>query len=325
MPAAADHYRFALARLAELNASSARVGSASPHTFRPELVLLGTQGPDPFYFRGLIPSFGLLSRGRPLALANYLHGADPLEYFPALTARALAAAPTIRASAVSFVYGLILHYVLDRALHPYVYFRTGFDASGDASGIFGVRHGFFETGMAEAGRSAADPYVSTSDETNPGRMFAAEKADLSVADAVFAAAFPDRFESGDYAASWRDMRAVLGLLWDPSGRKRSLFDALGLHNTRARSMMRPIRDPSLDGIDYLNQKKEAWQYPADGTPSDASVRELTAKAEKDAAQAESLLIEALEGGSVDWSGLFRSINHEGHRPGERMRICRSIY
>lgn len=329
MPAAADHYRFARARLAARSESGSRGADVArePLPLSPDMVLIGTQGPDPFYFYGLVPWRPRPGRGRVAAFADFLHGADPLDFFPVLADRAAAmdsalggAGRDAAGRAVSFTYGLLLHYLLDRSLHPYVYYRTGFDAKGETKGIFGVDHGFFETGMGESGRGS-----ESEESTSPGRLFAADADDLSAAGALFAAAFPERILSEDYAASWRDMRTVLGVLWDPTLVKRKVLDALGLHDTRPRSMMRPIRDPARDGIDYLNEAKTPWRHPVDGTDSDASVRELTARAASDAAEAEALLSAAAAGGAADWAELFRGINHEGNRPGETMRCYRSAY
>jgi hypothetical protein len=89
-----------------------------------DALITGTQGPDPFFFYGRLP----WARRRDIALAerfaDIMHKEDPPRYFDALEAHARGESDDERRrSCLSFVGGLRLHYILDEALHPYVFAR----------------------------------------------------------------------------------------------------------------------------------------------------------------------------------------------------------
>lgn len=310
MPSAPDHYRFALGVLSSLGDRAAWV--------HPQLVLLGTQGPDPFYFYGELPWRRRAGKSRAAAFAEFLHGSDPRTVFPELARRA--ALDADRDDALSYLFGLLLHYLLDRAVHPYVYFRSGFDQGGELSGRFGVRHAMFETMMAESARGDA-----SASETAPSRMFAADPRGLETADRLFSAGFPALVDPGCFKASWSDMASALNALWDPSGVKRRLLEVVGGSRTKTYAMIRPRRIEAGEGIDYLNAGRAAWLHPVSGAESNAGVAELTAAAAADAETAAAAIERLLRGESADWAALLRGINHEGHREGETKRFSRSVY
>ena len=320
MPSAPDHYRFALRVFSD--AAAGRLSVPQAVSAHPGLVIIGSQGPDPFYFYGEVPWRRRSGAGRAAAFAEFLHGSDPLELFPPLAQQAALAASRAGdrpEAAFAYLFGLLLHYTLDRAVHPYVYFRSGFDGNGELGGRFSALHAMFETMMAESAGGGAP--VS---ETAPARMFAADPSDLAVADGLFAAAFPGRVDSGQFSTAWSDMATALEVLWDPTGIKRLLLASLGGRRTRTYSMIRPCKAECGAGADYLNAGKASWRHPVSGVESKASVAELTAAAETDAAAAAGLLDQLIRGEPVDWSGLLRGVNHEGHRPNEIKRFSAPV-
>jgi hypothetical protein len=299
MPAAPDHYRFALARLC----------AEGPAASRPGLVLLGTQGPDPFFFRGLVPTRHRRGAARSVAFAEFAQHADPESLFGPIAAAS--AASRDAEGAFRFLYGLLLHYALDSALHRYVFSRSGFDPEGKLSGRYAADHARFETGIAESFGIESLPANDLQADTRPRSMLASGPAELGLADEVLAAAFPGRVEPGEYGEAWADMFTVLEVLWDPRGAKRLLLDAVGLGRSHARAMMRPgLPDPELD---YLNLKREAWPDPADGRQSRESVPELIGAAGLVADRALAL-VEAIRAGvdpRIGWEALAGGVTHEG--------------
>lgn len=308
MPSAPDHHRFASAVLD---------GSAVRNSFlgrNAGCVLLGTQGPDPFYFYGTVPWRPRAEVSGALGFAEFLHGSAPAAVFPVLAARA-AEAPDADA-AFAYLFGLSLHYLLDRALHPYVFYRSGFDERGGLEGGCGVDHARFETLLAEAGRGAADVR-----ETGPRRMFSGAGRETAAADALLAESFPERARPGLFADAWRDMRTAQSVLWDPCGVKLRLVGALGGGATKAHAMIRPRRLSEAERADLLNEANGPWRDPVSGLESTASVAELTASAAEDAGKAAAFLLR-LRGGEKPadgWEALLGGRNHDGHAPGELKR------
>ncbi len=317
MPAAPNHIQFAhdcigrrtAAGLAEIPA--AFIGA----------VLAGTQGSDPFYVYGRIPWRPRERAEEVHAFADFIHGGEPADVFPPLAARLAAAPASEKAVLSAYLYGFLLHYVLDRTIHPYVYYRTGFDAQGLPIGIYSMDHMRFEVALASA-------FVAR----RPGgldevwRSPAADGAVLDAADALFSGAFPDRVEPGRFRSAWKDYGTVRRLTRDPHGLKGTALDFFGVKSL-FRAMMRPDHRPLGDKIDYANDSHAIWLRPGDGRPSAASVMELWEEAVKDAGRLAAFLERAAENGADrrEWEAAFGDLDHEGRHPGEAMRYFRSVY
>ncbi len=82
-----------------------------------DLFLLGTQGPDIFYFSRAYP---WLPGKKGLPVGNALHEASPSLLVDALRAAVDAAPATERRAAESYALGFLCHYAADRTIHPFV-------------------------------------------------------------------------------------------------------------------------------------------------------------------------------------------------------------
>lgn len=109
MPAYASHYLFAkemMDKLCKLHGGP----------LCEDAVYFGTQGPDIFFFHRALPNMPGRSCRK---VGSALHRAKPSLLFDSM-------ADYVRASrqdntAVSYAYGFLCHYALDRAVHPFVY------------------------------------------------------------------------------------------------------------------------------------------------------------------------------------------------------------
>lgn len=291
MPCAGDHARFAAALL-----------DATPFArARPGLAMLGAQGPDPFYFCGRLPWRRRGGKVRAAAFASAAHGAAPKDYFGPLTRAA--GVSSDRDGAFAFVYGLLLHYVLDACVHPYVYALACVD---------GGVHARLETGMAEASDRAAGIPAA---RARPRALLAADPRDVDLGDRLFSQAFPGALLPGDYAASWEDMVSTLSILWDPSGLKRAAADLIGFGSSVPRGLVRP-GFPAPADRDWLNLGRAAWARPRDGSVRSESVPDLEAEAAAAALRGAAAL-EALRSSadaSADWDLVAGGLDHEGSFP-----------
>ncbi len=331
MPAAPDHYRFALSVLTELKGFSARSASeravlrAAASVTAPSrrrLVLLGCQGPDPFFFYGSVPWRRRNNAAEITAFGAELHHADPAEYLADFGAVVSAIAAPDREAGFAFLFGLGLHYVLDRAVHPYVFYESGFDEEGELTGHWKAAHAYFETLLTEAGGHGQRARLY-----RPKRLFQARTSEVEMADRLFAAAYPDPCQPGRYAASWRDMTTVLETLWDSSGLKRLLLKKLLGGDSQAYAMIRPRGPEKGDSTDYLNKSRRFWRYPADGRVSNESVTLLYQRARADAQRFLRLILSVLDADATfadpDWPLFFGGVNHDGLKAGESLNFKRA--
>lgn len=110
MPAYCTHYIFACELLPSL-------AKQAPFDLNSDAVMLGTQGPDIFFFHRIAPWMP----GRSLRkIGSRLHRAKPGDLLDAM-AEYCTRCSTNKSVARSYAYGFILHYALDRQCHPFVY------------------------------------------------------------------------------------------------------------------------------------------------------------------------------------------------------------
>lgn len=109
MPAFSTHYIFAKELLPELR-------KISPCNIIDEVVLIGSQGPDIFFFHRVFPWM----IGKSLRkIGSALHRAKPSEIFDSMLEYAKSS--TKKDIAFSYIFGFVMHYALDRSCHPFVY------------------------------------------------------------------------------------------------------------------------------------------------------------------------------------------------------------
>jgi hypothetical protein len=319
MPAALSHYQHGLDCLAARPDAAAALGLAGdPGRAGPGAAafLAGLQGPDPFYFYGRLPWRPRAGVAEAVAAGDHLHGIDPAQLYASLVRAAAGASGGARAIGLGFAAGLLLHYVLDRSVHPWVYYRSGFDADGRLSGAWSAAHARFEAAMAVALWTGRRPGQAL---PPPGRYLDVPAAALAGADAALAAAAPAVAAPGRYAAAWADMAAVLRLLRDPLGAKAALADAFGAGGSLPRGLMMPP-PPKADARTVLNPAGAAWRHPGSGTESTAGVEELYVGAVGLGAA----VLDAVAaygrgaGDPAALAALFDGRNHEGLARGERL-------
>lgn len=95
---------------------------------------IGSQGPDVFFYR---------PKGATRNVGSMVHGQAVGEFLAQM-------AHCVKDGAeLQFAYfaGYLVHYALDCAAHPYIYYKTGFDASGNLTGKYTAYHLTFEAAI----------------------------------------------------------------------------------------------------------------------------------------------------------------------------------
>jgi len=110
-----------------------------------DIYLVGAQGPDPFFFYGIIPFFGGKKGKFVRKFGSGLHKVDPAEAFGFLLN--YANEKNEKDILYSYILGAGLHYILDRKMHPYVYYKTGFSTDKKSKRKYHVDHTRFETNL----------------------------------------------------------------------------------------------------------------------------------------------------------------------------------
>lgn len=235
-----------------------------------EFLSMGTQGPDPLFYVGLLPSHGLHLLTANKRIGNAIHKSDAKKYFKLLIDRSYGLEDDRNhARFQSFIFGQLAHYLLDRETHPYILYVSGFGDDGRISGKYHYLHANFESNIDVC---LAKKYKMNFFLENPADALPKEKDFLYIIDKemvpVLSQLFGyDKLPKHMYTNSMMNMSSVIAFMNRNSGWKKKLFPK------RITGICMP--DPQhLEWEDCLNEKKEVWLDPVTGAKHNESFLEL---------------------------------------------------
>ncbi|MCI8553372.1 MAG: hypothetical protein HFJ80_00300 [Clostridiales bacterium] len=293
MPATIAHYLFTYRVLHRLKRRGMAVSDFPA-------ALIGTQGPDIFFFHRVMPwqpGISYASEGRRL------HRTSPARLFEAFRTVLNAERSTGQHTRMqSYVEGFFCHYALDRAAHPYVYwFQEELRRERPQYGKHPCQYHFcLESALdtlvlrRDTGRRAGDfrlPSVLPPDEgglyLTVGRLY----------QPVFRRLLGTPADAERLALAPGDMRRALALMTDRFALRRAALRPVEMLSGRghfATSLLRPLETSDWD---YANESGREWRNPFDETyASRDSFYELYDRAADEAANMIAEFREALPGG-----------------------------
>ena len=291
MPAALTHYLFALEN------------TESVHDV--DAFLLGTQGPDPFFFCGMVP---WRKKENPQAIREYgesVHHSDFSSIYARMIDYAHGKEGAEKETLLSYMKGVWAHYSLDRCCHPYIFYRSGFDEKGELTGHYGYAHKVFEA-LLDATLSKKHGLPSAS------RAMKIDKEKAMAISAMWQAGSPEVLKEDTFYESWRDYRTIESFLQSAMGYKRILWKMLGKENVLY-AFSYPVFLKKKEPLDVLNLKKNAWKNPVTGVSYSLSIPEMFSEAKKLFHKGEALIEghQSVENTSTSLLNLERGIDHDG--------------
>ncbi len=239
-----------------------------------EYLYLGTQGPDPLFFGGIIPFHGLHLLTAKKKLGNKLHRHNPHRFFRLLIDQSyLIEDDRFRKKFQAYIFGQFAHYLLDRETHPFIIYNSGFDENGKITKKYHYYHAAYET---EIDMLLAKKYGFKSFLDNPSEILPSDKQILKVIDTSLIPAlklyFNDKKIPKNYFSnSLSNMKRMIR--WE---NKNGKFKRKFFGKTRLTSLS--INKDALQFEDALNEKKNIWLNPVTGEKSRESFIELQSKA-----------------------------------------------
>ena len=122
-----------------------------------DIFLLAAQGPDVLFFYG----YNIVKRENKKEISQfgfYLHSIDPSELYFRMLAYAFNRKADEKELLIEFTRGFMYHYALDRTIHPYVFYNTGFPYTNKK---YNLAHGFFEGSLDTAIKKEYGYKIST--------------------------------------------------------------------------------------------------------------------------------------------------------------------
>jgi hypothetical protein len=305
MPSLITHYLFADDFLSRHQGTDSFV-SLYPDAFR-----LASQGPDPFFFVGLLPQRKLhldLAKMRPGSVIHHSDCRQMISLMLEETDKGMLLEGD-RQLFKAFILGQIAHYVLDSTCHPYVYYWTGFDATGHLSGKFNYEHAHFEARLdaSQAAKRSLGNLLSA-----PWDVLNIKEEDLKTISEHFTAVletfFNRQLPSGFYCDAVFNMKDIYRYVNTGSCFRRALIYPTHLRQLRLPKTTDPI---------CLNDEHLPWKEPKDGHERRESFSELYQKASRKLDEAYAII--SRDGFSVDnlTPLIFSGLNYNGLKKDEK--------
>lgn len=304
MPNLITHYTFAKDKIID----------PSPKYVR--ATYLGAQGPDPFFYYGAISKIKRPNAKDVNSLGGITQHMELTEPYCAMIEYALKSPD--KDLLLAYIDGLFMHYSLDREVHPFVFYNTGFtDRPEDDEKThlhYNYGHMCFENildlivGKKEGTYRRGDFYLRL------------DKASLMKISEMWEATNRQvqhiaSIKEDSFYLSVIDFRRVVRFAYSPLGIKKAILGLLFGKESYPHGIAAPHNLKGFEGCDFLNEKHVEWYMPAGARKRD-SFYDLFDEAGRVYASLHAALLKASQGESykkeIDIVGSH--INHEGIVP-----------
>lgn len=283
MPAFSTHYLFAKDMMPEIR-------RLFPfESLNEDAVFYGTQGPDFLFFHRILPTMP----GKSLNyVGSAVHKSDPAALFEAMADYIAVNVRCDKETAYSYFCGFILHYALDRAVHPFVYWAVDEIKKNERSRVHPfIVHNRIEFNM-DMHFLREKENVTDARKYGTKRLLSGDEKlinEIATASAfAFSAVCPGKIYSANkFAQAFLDFRCMQGLINDYRAWKIPLIKAIQFP-------LKPLIGPGLTAMmllekpdekfDYMNKNKASWSYPGSENYSEKSVFELFEEAKAEASE-----------------------------------------
>jgi len=255
------------------------------------LFRFGTQGPD-ILFYCVLPPYG----PELMKIGKDLHTNGPSEFLRnafELTLSMPAGSPGQEA-AFAYLAGFLSHCALDRAAHPYVYYRTGFDENGRLTKPYNEYHRRFEADIDTIlckRFSGKTPY----EYDVPNKLF------LTKTERQFATDMFTRILNGSRRCGQAGymMRLFYAAARDKIGLKKTMAEAVEQKITGGAAFTALMHKNSVAAYEadiILNESHKTWRNPWNGHSRTESFVELFGQAAQNGADYMRALYDYIYGG-----------------------------
>lgn len=284
-------------------------------------IILGSQGPDTFFFFGQIP---WNRRGEHrLDVNEYgtkLHHMDITEVYNELIKYAYASDD--KELLFAFIEGLFIHYSLDRNCHPYIFARSGFTAKEEEKKSWALSHMWYETLLDSTIAKIKGVSIN-----RPARYLKIDNESLKKISIMWnevnkVTKVSDYIDENSFYASAKDYQGVMGITNVPKHLSYAFTKLVMGKNSQAHRMNIPHNIPKkYQGIDFLNENRDEWPNIVTGEMRNESFMELWDKALQDIKIGQALLNRAKNGEDIkeELRAYINNIDHDGIAPEDVMR------
>jgi hypothetical protein len=279
-----------------------------------DAVRLGGQGPDPFFYYGVKPWNKPLDYQAVSGYGSTLHHTDFTDTYYRMIEYAKKSCD--RDFLLAYIDGLLMHYVVDRTCHQYIFAESGFDENGKLTGYYKWSHGAYEALLDETFSKRKGTYMK------PSRCIAMSKDKVMLISKMWAECTEDpKLTPTSFYTSWKSYKLAMNVLWSPTGFKR-LFFRMGGQHSLAYGMSYPHHLKKYAPMDILNEAHRAWLNCVTKQVRTESFDDLWQICLKDYQKAHQILEKArlYEDGKDDLRKFVGSQDHDGFHIGLKKKV-----
>jgi len=237
-----------------------------------DFLSLGSQGPDPLFYAGVVPGHCLHLITANKRLGNQLHKTDGKKYFRLLCEQSYMIDDyNEKRRFQSFILGQLAHYLLDREAHPYILYESGFDEDGKITGKYHYLHAHFEAqiDVALARKYKMNYFLSHPEDTLPTDKDFVAIVNRNLVPVLKKFFNDDSLPKSLYCNAITNMHALIKRL----NKDKFLAAICGKTNVGAIRLPIDKTDPKV-----LNESKELWLDPVTGAKHNDSFIEIHSRA-----------------------------------------------
>lgn len=235
----------------------------------PQAVWLGSQGPDPFFFYGHAPFTTRSNKTAVNAWGSFLHN-QPLQktLFTLFQSYQTKNNSTLLSA---YMVGALTHYVLDSVIHPYVFYRSGFDEHGELTGRYGFDHARLEVAidLALIDHQHLDVLIY-----QPKQTLSLAAVDVDRISELYHEAYPTVLNKDTFASAVKDMQRSYQFLYHAGIFRRLLIHLISGRYGLAKGLIHRSHQAKAWSMRVLNFDHTPWHHPVSDQPSTLSVLEL---------------------------------------------------
>ncbi|MFA6755224.1 MAG: hypothetical protein WCR97_01760 [Bacilli bacterium] len=288
-----------------------------------DISIIGTQGPDPFFFYGLslIPH---LHAKKINSFGHFLHNIDSYITFRYFVEYIQGALDSEKPVLIDYLKGMYAHYVLDKHCHPYIFYISGFTVDAKDKTNYFLPHAAIETSIdVLLLQKLGDSSLKSQDALicNNKKIKIVSKMICSLAN--------DRFKKREikensFYKAVKQMRFVEKVLYSKSGRKKKFFNHF-MHDSAINVMARP---KTVMPLDFLNLKhKTFYNCVTNKDPQNKDFYELMDDAKKEFFVKYPIIVDVINKKKTmnSMDNLFNSIDHNGFEVGTTKKYFDLIF
>ena len=277
-----------------------------------KVLMLATQGPDPFFFYGMHPFIKREDKKRVQNIGNRLHHENPAKNLKSLLDHAFNDTSENKDIKINYALGALMHYVLDRHVHAYVFSISGFDQKGQLSYPYNVYHSYSETLIDVALLKYKKEKVS---KFHPKKNIHLTKHVLSVIQDLYQKTYPELVMKEDFFKAAHDMVSIYRTVYDRFGIKHALLKLFLGKNAQAFAASHPRKLNKKEQLaDVLNLHQKSWVHPEHNTSSKTTVLDMFEAATKDMLE----LLEQIDQDTLDLEAYAKNKSYDGMTIGKKM-------